>query len=392
MELAHTLYLDYQATTPVDPRVLEVMMPFFGVRFGNPASIQHAQGNSAREAVEVAREQVATLIGGDRREIVFCSGATEANNLALKGLTEKVDRGHLVVSATEHPAVLDVARALERRGFELTELPVDAEGQISLADLEAAVTDRTLLVSVAAANNEIGALAPLREIAQITHAHGALLHTDAAQAAGKIDIDVRRDGIDLLSLSAHKMYGPKGVGALYVARELQGRISPLLEGGGHERGLRSGTVNTPGVVGFGSAAAFARGEREEESARLRVLAKRLYARLCFAIDGLELNGPPLEGARLPGNLNLRFPDIDAEAMMANCPALSFSAGSACAAATPTPSHVLTAIGLDQQAAEESVRLGVGRPTVAADVDRAADTLIAASARLRATSGEPIGAQ
>ncbi len=392
METTHSIYLDYQATTPVDPRVLEVMLPFFTHRFGNPASVQHAQGNSARKAVELAREQIASMVRADRREIVFCSGATEANNLALKGLAEGASRRHLVVSAIEHPAVLDVARALEHSGFELTELPVDGAGQVSLAELEAAVTDRTLLVSVAAANNEIGTLAPLREIATIAHSRGAFFHTDAAQAAGKIEIDVGRDGIDLLSMSAHKMYGPKGVGALYARRELQGRISPLLDGGGHERGLRSGTVNAPGVVGMGSAAALAMLEREAEATRTRRLTERLYARLGAAVDGLGLNGPGLEGARLPGNLNLHFRGIDAEVLMANCAGLAFSAGSACSAATPTPSHVLTAIGLDQQAAEESVRLGVGRPTSAADVDRAADLLVGATARIRRSSMEQVGAR
>jgi cysteine desulfurase len=390
METAEGIYLDYQATTPVDPRVLEAMLPFFSDRFGNPASVQHAQGNGAREAVELAREQVATLVGADRREIVFCSGATEANNLALKGLAEGADRRHLVVGAAEHPAVLDVARALAGSGFELTELPVDKYGQVSLPDLEGAVTDRTLLVSVAAANNEIGTLAPLREIAAAAHSRGALLHTDAAQAAGKIEIDVGRDGIDLLSISAHKMYGPKGAGALYVKRELQERITPLLIGGGHERGLRSGTTNAPGVVAMGSAAALAAAE-DGEADRLRALAERLFLRLRSTVDGLELNGPPLDGARLPGNLNLRFPGVDAEALMANCPELAFSAGSACSAATPTPSHVLTAIGLGQSAAEESVRLGVGRPTTAADVDRAADLLAAATDRIRQASLAPMGA-
>ena len=392
METTHSIYLDHQATTPVDPRVLDAMLPFFTQHFGNPASVQHAQGDSARKAVELAREQVAAAVGADRREIVFCSGATEANNRALKGLAEGAYRRHPVVSAIEHPAVLDVGRALARSGFELTELPVDSAGGVSLADLEATVTDRTLVVSVAAANNEIGTLAPLREIAAIAHSRGAHFHTDAAQAAGKIEIDVERDGIDMLSMSAHKMYGPKGVGALYVKRELQDRISPLLDGGSHERGLRSGTVNAPGVVGMGSAAALAMLEREAETTRMRQLAERLYARLDSAVDGLELNGPRLEEPRLPGNLNLHFPGIDAEVLMANCPDLAVSAGSACSAATPTPSHVLTAIGLGQQAAEESVRLGVGRPTTAADVDRAADLLAAATARVRGISMERVGAR
>ncbi len=378
------IYLDYQATTPVDPRVVEAMLPYFSERFANPASVQHSLGQRASEAVGLAREQVATLLGADRREVIFTSGATEANNLALKGLADAAHRRHIVVLATEHPAVLDTARSLARHGFNLTELAVDSDGQPSLADLEATINDHTLLVSVAAANNEIGTLPPLKAISEIVHERGALLHTDAAQAGGKVDLDVRRDGIDLLSVSSHKMYGPKGVGALYVRTELQGQVSPLIDGGGHERGLRSGTINTPGVVGLGIAAELAHAVDAEEAQRLKNLAARFYEALCSEIDGVELNGPTEQ--RLPGNLNLRILGLDAEILMANCPQLAISSGSACSAATPTPSHVLTAIGLGQEEAEQSVRVGFGRPTTEAEVDHAVGLLAAAISKSRAAVG------
>jgi cysteine desulfurase len=368
------------------------MLPYFSQDFGNPASAQHSLGRRAAEAVEIAREQVAALVGADRREIVFCSGATEANNLALKGLGVPDTRNGLVTIATEHPAVLDTARSLERQGWDVTELPVDRDGQPALADLEAAVGERTLLVSVAAANNEIGTLPPLRAIAEIAHDRGALLHSDAAQAAGRLDIDVERDGIDFLSLSSHKLYGPKGVGALFVGREVQGRLSALVDGGGHERGLRSGTVNSPGVVGFGAAADLARAECTSEADHLRHLSARFSAALYGAVEGIELNGP--SAPRLPGNLNLRFQGVDADALMANCPELCFSAGSACSALTPTPSHVLSAIGLDKDAAEQSVRFSFGRPTTIDEVDRAAHIVAAAVGRIRELmdAPAPIGAR
>lgn len=387
--MSPAIYLDYQATTPVDPRVLEAMLPYFSERFANPASVQHNAGRSAAEAVEHAREQIATLLGADRREVVFCSGATEANNLALKGLAEDAERRRLVVLTTEHHAVLDTARSLARRGLEVTELSVDSEGQPLLSTLEAAIDENTLLVSIAAANNEIGTLPPLGAIAEIAHARGALLHTDAAQAAGKIDLDLKRDGVDLLSLSSHKMYGPKGVGALVVGCEYQSRLSPLIHGGGHERGLRSGTLNVPGIVGFGVAANLAMAEGGEEAERLLALATRFCEGLRVEIEGVELNGP-IE-PRLPGNVNLRFPGIDAEALMANCPELCFSAGSACSAAAPTPSHVLRAIGLSQDDAEQSARFGFGRPTTAAEVDTAIEILLGAVSRIREAAGkQPIG--
>ena len=274
MDATDLIYLDFQATTPVDPRVLEAMLPYFSERFANAASVQHAAGRHASAAVESAREQVAEAIGADRREIVFTSGATEANSLALKGLTKGFDRDRLVVLATEHPAVMESARSLRRSGYAVVELSVDGKGLPSLDDLRRVVDKRTLVVSVATANNEIGTLPPLAEIADIAHEKGAYFHTDAAQGVGKVDLDVGRDGIDLLSLSGHKLYGPKGIGALYVRRGLQPLIAPQIEGGGHERGLRSGTLNAPGIVGLGAAAELAIAGRGEEAERLQALADR----------------------------------------------------------------------------------------------------------------------
>jgi cysteine desulfurase len=384
------IYLDYQATTPVDTRVLNAMLPHFDERFGNAASIQHAHGLDAADAVHHARLQVAGLLGADRREIFFLSGTTEANNLVYKGLASGSQRRHIVTAATEHPAVLDPLRTLARQGFEITVLDVNSDGLPDLDALAAAVSERTLLVSLAAANNEIGTLPPLRAIAEIAHARGALLHSDAAQAVGKVDIDVERDGLDLLSFSAHKLYGPKGVGGLYVRRDHRRLLSALIEGGGHEGGLRSGTLNVPGIVGLGVACEIASRELVAEAARLVALRDSFFAKLRDLLEDVELNGP---ATRLPGNLNLRFPGVDSEALMANCPDLAFSTGSACSAATPTPSHVLLAIGLTKEAAEQSARFGFGRLTSAEDVDTAAEQLATAVARIRRVSRptEPVGA-
>lgn len=390
MSIVAPIYLDHQATTPVDTRVLNAMLPYFSECFGNAASIQHAHGIEAAQAVHRARRQVAGLLGADRREIFFLSGATEANNLAYKGLASGAQRRHIVTAATEHPAVLDPLRTLAQQGFEITVLEVDSDGLPDLDAIAAAVSERTLLVSLAAANNEIGTLPPLRAIAEIAHARGALLHSDAAQAVGRVDLDVERDGIDLLSISAHKLYGPKGVGALYVRRDHQRLLSAVIDGGGHEGGLRSGTLNVPGVVGLGVACELASRERVTEAARLATLRDRFFARLRDLLDDVELNGP---ATRLPGNLNLRFPGVDSEALMANCPGLAFSAGSACSAATPTPSHVLLAIGLTEEAAGQSARFGLGRLTSAEDVDTAVEQLATAVARIRRVSqaAEPVGA-
>ncbi len=377
------IYLDYQATTPVDPRVLGAMLPYFTGRFGNPASA-HAFGIEASSAVEHAREQVAGILAADRRDIIFLSGATEANNLALGGFAGPANgRTEVLALPTEHPAVLDPLRTLAERGFEITFLNVNRDGEPDLAEIEGLVSDRTLMVTTAAANNEIGTLPPLRAIAEIAHARGALLHTDAAQAVGKIDLDVDRDGIDLLSLSGHKLYAPKGVGALYVRPEHRHRLRPIIAGGGHERGLRSGTLNVPGIVGLGAAAEIAQAELPSEAPRLATLSRRFLEQLQGAIGEVEINGPSVD--RLPGNLNLRFPGVDADALMANCQGLAFSAGSACSAATPTPSSVLLAIGLSADEAEQSARFGFGRPTSTEEIDTAVDELATAVARLRRVS-------
>jgi cysteine desulfurase len=377
------IYLDYQATTPVDTRVLQAMYPYFTECFGNAASA-HSLGLSASEAVERARRQVAGAIGAQHREIVFLSGATEANNLALKGIARaRGERREIISLATEHPAVLDPLRVLVGEGFDVTLLDVDSDGEPDLGELEGRVGERTLMVSIAAANNEVGTLPRLGSIAEIAHAHGALLHTDAAQAVGKIDIDVVRDGIDLLSFSGHKLYAPKGVGALYVRSEHRGRLRPLLDGGGQERGLRSGTLNVPGIVGLGEACALAQSELATEGPRLAGLRQRFLEQLSDSIGDVELNGPG--NRRLPGNLNIRIPGVDGEALMANCPELAFSTGSACSAATPGPSSVLLALGLGAEEAEESARFGFGRPTTTAEVDRAVEAIAGAVGRLRRAS-------
>lgn len=381
------IYLDHQATTPLDPAALEAMLPFLTVSFGNPSSVQHRLGAEAHEAVERARGQVADLIGSSPREVVFLSGATEANNLALKGLSEHAGARRRVVSVTtEHHAVLEPLDELSRRGFDVTLVPVDGDGVPDLDQLEGLVDDRTLVVSVAVANNEIGSLPPLADIATIAHAKGALLHTDAAQAIGKVPFDVGAVGVDLLSLSAHKLYGPKGVGALYVREEHRHRLHAIINGGAHERGLRSGTVNVPGVVGLGAAASLAGDVLDTEPRRLISLRDRFLDHLRELLPDIEVNGPPTH--RLPGNLNLRFPGVDAEALMTNCPGVAFSTGSACSTGLPRPSHVLLAVGLSSDKAEESARFGFGRTTTIVDVDSAAEQVAVAAQRVRAALAAP----
>jgi cysteine desulfurase len=380
------IYLDYQATTPLDPRVLDAMLPFLTSHFGNPSSVQHRFGLEAADAVEGARRQLAAALGAEPRDVVFTSGATEANNLALKGLAAtSPQRRRLVALTAEHRAVLQPLESLAATGFEVTLLQVDRDGLPDLDQLERIVDDRTLVVSVAAANSEIGTLPPLRAIADVCHSHGALFHTDAAQALGKIPLEVDRDGIDLLSVSAHKLYGPKGIGALYVRREHQAKVQALLDGGGQEHGLRSGTLNVPAIVGFGAAAELAGEELGQEAPRLANLRDRLHDALEQELDGVVLNGPP---DRLPGNINLRFVGVDADALIANCPGLAFSAGSACSAGTPEPSHVLLAIGLSHEAASESVRLSLGRPTTGDEVDAAVDQIVRAVTHIRSAVRSP----
>ena len=382
---ARPVYLDYHATTPVDPEVLAVMMPWFSERFGNAASRQYRYGWEALAAVDHARQQVASLIGADAKEIVFTSGATESNNLALKGTADayRAKRSHFVTLVTEHKSVLDALKRLEHDGYGVTSLPVERNGLVDLDRVRDAVTPNTIAVSVMAANNEIGVVAELAELAAIAHEKGALLHTDAVQAIGKIPFDVEALGVDLASVTAHKLYGPKGVGALYVRRRPRRvAVTPLLDGGGHERGMRSGTLNVPGIVAFGAAAAVASRLRAEEATRLRKLRDRLLERLQTAVPDLVVNGS-LE-ARLPGNLNVSFPGIDGEALLVSlCDDVAVSSGAACTAAEP--SHVLKALGRKTELALASLRFGLGRWTTEEEVDFAAKRVVEVVARLRELS-------
>ena len=386
------IYLDNQATTPLDPRVLEAMLPYFIEHFGNPHSTSHVYGRTAAAAVEEARGQIAALIQADPREIVFTSGATEANNLAIKGAAHFARaypqagrlRDHVVTLTTEHKCVLESCAHLEREGFHVTYVPVEPDGLVALDKLAAALTDRTLLVSVLAAHNEIGVIQPLAEIGALCRAKSVLFHTDAAQAVGKISLDVEAMGIDLMSISGHKLYGPKGVGVLYVRRRPRVRLLPLIDGGGQERGLRSGTLPTPLCVGLGQAAAIAGDEMAEEAVRLRQLRDRLHQGLVRRVPALALNGDAER--RLPGNLNLSFPGLPAPALMEACPGLALSTGSACTSAKIEPSYVLRALGLSDAAANSSIRIGLGRFNTAAEVDFAVDALAAAVARLRDGAG------
>jgi cysteine desulfurase len=377
------VYLDYHATTPVDPRVLQAMLPYFTEEFGNPASRQHRFGWKAHDAVEAARSEVARLIGASASEIVFTSGASESNNLAIKGAAcaLRARGNHLVTVATEHKSVLDSCRRLEREGWRLTCLGVKADGLLDLDEVQAVVTDETVLVSVMAANNEIGVLQPLAEISKIAHARGALLHTDAAQAAGKIPLDVGAMGIDLLSLTGHKYYGPKGCGALYVRRlKPRLKIECQIDGGGQEHGVRSGTLNVPGIVGLGAAAVVCREEMASESARLADLRNRLLDGLRDRLDGLRVNGSLAR--RLPHNLHVSFDGIEGEALVMALGDLAVSTGSACSSGSQTPSHVLQAIGAVGDRAGASIRFGLGRGTAESDIAFAIDRVTAVVNSLR----------
>lgn len=387
------IYLDYQATTPVDPRVLDAMLPFFGGMYGNPHSSSHALGREAAAAVETARESVAEVIGAEGREIVFTSGATEANNLAIIGAGRfrrgyREGRDHIVTVATEHKCVLESCAALEREGFRVTRLPVGKGGLIDLELLREAVTGETALVSVMAVNNEIGVVQPLAEIGAICREHGAWFHTDAAQAFGKAPIDVEAMRIDLLSISGHKAYAPKGVGALYVRRRPRVRLEPLFHGGGQERGLRSGTLPTPLCVGLGEAAGIARKEMAGESERLHRLSRWFLAALERQVPDVIVNGDM--DARFPGNLNLAFPGVPAERLIEGLPDVAVATGSACSSAAVEPSYVLRALGLDDGLAASSIRIGFGRFTTESEIDIAADSLARRIAELRASSNHAAG--
>jgi cysteine desulfurase len=377
------VYLDNHATTRPDPRVNAAMWPYFVEKYGNAASVSHRFGWDAAEAVDRAREQVAQAIGADTKEIVFTSGATESNNLAIKGaLPDLKKRGdHIVSALSEHKAVLDPLKRLAREGWNVTFVPCDGNGQVSAEVVEAALTDRTVLVSVMAANNEVGTINPFAAIGRLCHARGILFHTDATQAVGKLAIDVKADEIDLLSLSAHKLYGPKGIGALYVRRRNpQVRLSPLFDGGGHERGFRSGTLPVPLIVGLGEACRIVVEERDSDNTRVLALRERLHQGLMDRVDGLRLNGHPTD--RLHGNLNLSFGGVEGEALMMAMRDVAVSSGSACSSTNPEPSHVLLAMGLDEDMARASLRFGLGRFTTSEEIEFAIETVATAVERLR----------
>ncbi len=380
---AATIYFDNMATTPVDPRVLEAMMPFYTDHFGNASSKTHRFGWTAADAVERAREHVADLIGASPKEIVFTSGATEASNLAIKGLVEAYrDRGnHIISCATEHRAVLDCCAVLERRGYEVTYLPVDGAGRIDMGMLEEAIGERTILVTLMAANNEIGTIHQLEEIGRVAEEREVVWHCDAAQAVGKMPLNVKQLGIGLLSISAHKLYGPKGQGALYVrSKRPPIRLTPQLDGGGQERGLRSGTLDVPGIVGFGRACELCREEMDGEIKTLEELRNRLYGRLEAKVTDFALNGHPEH--RLAGCLNINFAGLDGAGLILALQDIALSAGSACTSGSSQPSHVLKAIGRDDAAAFASVRFGIGRFNTAGEVDTVADRVAEEVDRLR----------
>lgn len=376
------VYLDHHATTPVDPRVLEQMMPYFSNVYGNAASRDHRFGADALEAVEQARRRIGHVIGSRANEIIFTSGATEANNLALTGVIRRqADSGHIVTSAVEHRAVLDCLAAAAAEGVDVTLLPVDSCGMVHPDDVADAIRPDTFLVSIMAANNEVGTVQPIQEIGEITRSHGVLFHTDTTQAFGYLEIDVKRLNIDLLSASAHKFYGPKGIGVLYVSKR-QPRVSldPLLHGGGHEGGLRAGTLNVPGIVGIGVAAELARRLRDEEARRMATLAARMRLRLEEELGEYSIHGHP--SRRLPNNLNIGFDGVRAKALVVNLPEIAFSTGSACTSAKAQPSHVLRAMGLADERAREAVRFSLGRDTTEEEINYVVERLAETVKRLR----------
>ena len=380
------IYMDNHATTPVDPMVLEAMTPYFVEIFGNVSSHNHSFGWQAQEAVEKARKQVADLMGAKPSEIIFTSGATESNNLAVKGVAEKYrERGnHIITVVTEHKAVLDPCKRLEKNGFQVTYVPVDRCGLIDPDDVWRAITDRTILITIMFANNEIGTVHPIAEIGQLAHEKGVLFHSDAAQALGKIPVDVGRMRIDLLSCTAHKLYGPKGIGALYIRSEDPPiTLSPLFDGGGQERGLRSGTLNVPGIVGFGKACQLAREEMPAESEHLRQLRDKLQGGIFSELEEVYLNGHPTK--RLPHNLNVSFGYVEGEALLMSLSDIAVSSGSACRSACIEPSHVLTAIGVNQELAQSSIRFGLGRFNTEEEVNYVKERVVEAVRRLRELS-------
>ena len=385
MTLRTPIYLDNQATTPVDPRVLDAMLPYFTERFGNAASKSHAFGWEAEAAVDTAREQIARLIGAAAKEIVITSGATESDNLALKGVAEAYrDKGnHIVTCVTEHKAVLDSCKVLQKHGFEVTYLPVQADGAIDLGRLADSLTDKTIVISLMAVNNEIGTIHPLEAIGRLAKEKNILFHTDATQAVGKLPINVDAMGIDLLSLTAHKMYGPKGAGALYVRSKPRVKVTPLIDGGGHERGMRSGTLNVAGIVGLGKACELAQKEMSGEGERLIALRERLKGGILGQLDEVYLNGHATQ--RLPGNLNLSFAYIEGESLLMGLKEIAVSTGSACTSASLEPSYVLKALGMSDELAYSAIRFGLGRFTIQEEIDFTIDRVVEEVKRLREIS-------
>jgi cysteine desulfurase len=387
MAVKTPIYMDNHATTPVDPRVLDAMLPYFTEKFGNAASRSHPFGWESEAAVDTAREQVARLIhAASPREIVFTSGATESDNLAIKGIAHacKEKGNHIITCVTEHKAVLDSCKALEKQGYQITYLLVDRNGLIDLQKLSDGITDKTILISVMAANNEIGTIEPVKEIGGIAKEKGILFHSDATQAVGKIPVDVGAMGIDLLSLTAHKMYGPKGVGALYVrASNPRVKLTPIIDGGGHERGMRSGTLNVPGIVGLGMACAIAHKEMAAESERLIALRERLKDGIMGQLDEVAINGHPTQ--RLPGNMNMSFAGVEGESLLMALKEIAVSTGSACTSASLEPSYVLRAIGVSEELAHTSIRFGLGRFNTTEEVDFTICRVVQEVKRLREIS-------
>ena len=386
MTVQTPIYLDNHATTPVDPRVLEAMLPYFTERFGNAASKSHPFGWEAESAVDTAREQIAKLIGAAAKEIVITSGATESDNLAIKGVADAYrEKGnHIVTCVTEHKAVLDSCKVLQKHGFDVTYLPVRSDGLIDVQQLKEALTDRTILISLMAANNEIGTINPVKEIGQLAEEKNILFHTDATQGVGKIPLNVETMGIDLLSLTAHKMYGPKGVGALYVrSTKPRVKLTPLIDGGGHERGMRSGTLNVPGIVGLGKACEIAQREMSAEGERLIALRERLKDGIVAELDEVYLNGHAVE--RLAGNLNMSFADIEGESLLMGLKEIAVSTGSACTSASLEPSYVLKAIGLADELAYSAIRFGLGRFNTEEEIDFTIHRVVEEVRRLREIS-------
>ncbi|HEY5089760.1 MAG TPA: IscS subfamily cysteine desulfurase [Polyangia bacterium] len=385
MTLKLPIYMDNHATTPVDPRVVEAMLPYFTEIFGNAASRSHSFGWTAEKAVELARDQVGALIGASGKEIVWTSGATESDNLAIKGAAEfHRDRGnHIITAQTEHKAVLDTCKRLEKEGFDVTYLPVEHDGRVNPETVRAAMTDKTILVSIMLANNEIGTVNPIEEIGAVVKERGAIFHVDAVQGVGKIPFDVNAAHVDLASLSAHKMYGPKGIGALYVRRKPRVRITAQIDGGGHERGMRSGTLNVPSIVGFGKAAELSRTEMASEAKRLFALRERLREGIQSRVTDTYINGSMEH--RLPGNLNISFAYVEGEGMLMGLKDVAVSSGSACTSASLEPSYVLRAVGVEEEMAHTSIRFGLGRFNTEEEVDYVIDLVVGKVNKLREIS-------